>query len=202
MWFGEVACRTTNAPPIPVIYLKDPNESDIKQFKQIWRANVSILLQGKHTTHLHSLTAASWSTCKEGTPHKKLKHWFKFDDKAIKYLKQRQHSTDQALEQELHALTNVLQFDFNHSLEQDLVTQAKVRLREIHDHEAKGVAIRHNTMRAAQGSKMTKGHFKQVKTSQHNPALSQMKSIMTTHKEMLCHPSLRLRQLSLPIGSK
>ena len=80
-------------------------------------------------------------------------------------------------------MTNVLQFDFAHSPEQ--VTQAKVRLKEIHDHEAQGVAIRHKSMRAAQGSKMTKGHFKHVKKSQHNPALSQMKSIMNNQGDVV-----------------
>ena len=56
VWFGEVTCRTTNVPPIPLdssnypiaIYLKDPKESDIKQFKKIWRASTSLLLQSKH----------------------------------------------------------------------------------------------------------------------------------------------------------
>ena len=84
-------------------------------------------------------------------------------------------------------MTNVLQFDFNQSLEQ--VTQAKVRLKEIHDHEAQCVAVRHKTMRAAQGSKMTKGHFKQVKKSQHNPALSQMMSIMTIQGDVVSSQS-------------
>ena len=152
--------KYTNTNPIPLdsthspieVTLINPTKPHIRQYHDIWRMNVSLVIQPKHKKRILELRNQYWDKCKNCSDRKKVQEYTRFKGKVAAYLKEQQFNTNCKIKREKLVIRSKLEFnDFHNTHERD---KAMFRLQEIDSHEDKG--------------RMLKCHYDQVKTAAKN----------------------------------